>query len=297
VHLLLALAFLVTSGAAIAAPAVFVEGDSLCPTPAEVAVLVTPLLADSSPATTPARARIDRAGSELRVRLTDEKGAPVAERQLLPTASCAETAELVAVMIATWLGQLRPEQLPTLALPSPPAAPPPPIGTRAVGELGAGVGMTLAEGSAAPGARALVSLSARTRGWGILAQASGTTGHDVTIGAYTATWQRWHITLGPSYRVPIGRWRLSASAGLSAGWISAEGNTFPQNFSTTRFSPGAAGLIQLARPFGGWSPWLAIGAAAAFHDRPLTVSESTDQRALRPLELDISVGASVRWLP
>jgi hypothetical protein len=297
VRFLITLALVVAQGVAIAAPAVSVEGDSLCPTPAEVAALVAPLLADGVPAPAPARARVDQAGAELRVRLSDELGAPVAERQLASTGSCPETAEFVAVMIATWLGQLRPEQLPTLRLPSPPAASAPPVRSVTVGELGAGVGVTLADGSAAPGARALVSLSARTRGWGVVAQTSLTTGHEVTIGAHAATWRRWHVTVGPSYRVPVGRWRLTASAGLSAGWISAEGTTFPRNFSTTGFSPGAGGLIQLARPFGTWSPWFAIGAAAAFHDRPLTVSDSTDQRALRPFELDISVGASMRWLP
>jgi hypothetical protein len=277
---------------------VVVEGDSVCPSPTEVRSRVGVLLAENTTATAtaPARARVDRAGAELRLRLTDERGAPVAERRLTATGSCTELAEVVAVTIGTWLGQLRPERLEVPRLPQAPPATAA-AATSVVWDLGAGAQASLAEGGLAAGASALLSVHTGARGPGLLVRAAGTTAREVTVGAHAASWRRWDVTVGPSYQLPVGAWRLTTSVGFSAGWLSAQGRDFPQNQTSTRFSPGLAGQVQLAHPFGAWSPWLSVGASAAIYNEPLTVTGSAAQRALRPIELAIGLGVSIRWLP
>ncbi|HXI60344.1 MAG TPA: hypothetical protein VNO55_29985 [Polyangia bacterium] len=275
-----------------------IEGDSACPSAADVRSRVSVLLADDTTATAtttaPARARVDRTGAELRVRLADERGVPIAERLLPATGSCPELAEVVAVTIGTWLAQLRPERLdvPRLARQARPSAVPP-----VAWDLGAGVQAALAEGGLAAGASALLSVHTGARGPGLLARAAGTTARQVSVGAHSASWRRWDVTIGPSYQLPLGAWRLTTSVGFSAGWLSAQGRDFPQNQTSTRFSPGLAGQIQLGHPFGAWSPWLSLGASAAIYNDPLTVGGSAAQRALRPIELQLGLGAAIRWLP
>jgi hypothetical protein len=276
---------------------VVVEGDSACPSPADVGSRVSALLAGDTTATAtpaaPARARVDRTGAELRVRLADENGAAIAERHLPATGSCPELAEVVAVTIGTWLGQLRPERLDVPKLPHL-------VRSSAVSpfawDLGAGAQAALAEGGLAAGASALLSVHTGTRGPGLLMRAAGTTARQVTVGAHAASWRRWDVTIGPSYQLPFGGWRLTTSVGFSAGWLFAQGRDFPQNQTSTRFSPGLAGQVQLGHPFGTWSPWLSVGASAAIYNDPLIVSGSSAQRALRPIELHLGLGASIRWL-
>jgi hypothetical protein len=117
------------------------------------------------------------------------------------------------------------------------------------------------------------------------------------VGAHTAAWRRWDVTVGPTYQLPAGAWRLTTSIGFSAGWLSAQGRDFPENQASSRFSPGLAGQVQMAHPFTAWAPWLAVGASAAFLREPLTVTGSSVQRALRPIELDIALGASIKSSP
>ncbi|MEA2700108.1 MAG: hypothetical protein QOI66_4379, partial [Myxococcales bacterium] len=196
----------------------------------------------------------------------------------------------------TWLGQLRPERLEVPRLPQAPPATAA-AATSVVWDLGAGAQASLAEGGLAAGASALLSVHTGARGPGLLVRAAGTTAREVTVGAHAASWRRWDVTVGPSYQLPVGAWRLTTSVGFSAGWLSAQGRDFPQNQTSTRFSPGLAGQVQLAHPFGAWSPWLSVGASAAIYNEPLTVTGSAAQRALRPIELAIGLGVSIRWLP
>ncbi|HEX3695137.1 MAG TPA: hypothetical protein VH374_07080 [Polyangia bacterium] len=284
-------------GKAAAASAVTVEGDSDCPSSAEVEARVASLLAGDAAAGPPSVARIGHTGRELRLRLADDRGVAIAERTLPVTSNCAEMADVVAVTITTWLTQLRPEHLqPLPRLPSS-AARPPPVRAPVAFDVGAGIGASVGEGGAAPAAGLIVSLHAGAGGPGVMARASGSTGHDVSIGTDTARWRRWDATVGPSYQFLLGHWRLATGAGFSAGWISVEGQDFPVNQSAGRFSPGVGALVRLDRPFGGWSPWLVVGAAIPLRDEPLTVIGSSDRRVVRPITVDALVGVALGRFP
>jgi hypothetical protein len=282
---------------AAAASTVIVESDSDCPRSTEVGARVATLLAGDAAAAPPSLARIEHAGRTLRVRLADERGVAIAERTLPATSNCAEMAEVVAVTITSWLTQLRPERL--LPLPRLPSAEaqPPTVHAPLAFDVGVGAGASVGEGGAAPAAGLILSLHTGAGGLGVLARAGGSTGHDVSIGSSTARWRRWDATVGPSYQFLLGRWRLAAGAGFSAGWFSAGGQTFAVNQSAGRFSPGVGALLRLDRPFGGWSSWLVVGAAIPLRDEPLTVFGSSDRRIVRPVTVDALVGVALGRFP
>jgi hypothetical protein len=291
VRLAIATALWLLPAAALAGRGVSVEGDSSCPSPAQVARRAAALADVGAPA---ARARVDRSGAALRVRLTDERGGAIAERTLAATGTCDELAEVVAVTLVAWVAELRPERVPSLQLPASPQPEPAPPPSLATWDLGAGVGAGVAQGGAAVGASVLAAVHAGASGWGVAVRASGAGEREVAVGAYTAAWRRWELAIGPSFQRPLGAWRLAASAGLAAGWLTAEGRNFPRNQSASRFSPGASGYVQLGRPFGAWCPWAALAASAAFRDEPLTIAGSAEDRSLRPLTLELLLGVSVR---
>jgi hypothetical protein len=278
--------------------AVMVEGDSACPSAAEVAAHVATLLPGGAPAGSPPVARVDRAGADVSVRLADPSGALVAQRHLPAAGDCTELAELVAVTITTWMTELRPEWLPAPQLPRVVVDAPAPR-ERLGFDAGLGAGVSLGEGGAAGAASLLMALHAGARGLGAIVRATATTGRDVSIGAGVATWRRWEITAGPSYQVPLGlgRWRLAGSLGLSAGWLSAEGRDFAVNQTSRRFSPGAAGLVRVARAGGAWSPWFALGASVAFFDQPLIVVGNGERRSLHAVTVDALLGISFGRFP
>lgn len=282
--------------AAWAAVPVAVGGDSVCPSPAEVASRVNALLPEARSNTPLPAARVDRRGGELRVRLGDDGAVAIAERTLPTGGTCAEMAEVVAVTITSWLSQLRPESVPAPQFPVQAQVAPPTRSPLAF-DVGAGVGAELAEGGLAGAATALLFVHLGARGPGLHVRASGTTGHEVALGARKAAWQRWAIDVGPSYQAPIGEWRLAIGVGFSAGLLSAEGRDFPRNHSASRFSPGVGGVIRLARPLSWWAPWIAAGASAAFGTEPLTVIGSSERRDLHPFGAYACAGISLGKFP
>ncbi|HEV3063534.1 MAG TPA: hypothetical protein VGY48_35160 [Vicinamibacterales bacterium] len=289
----------VAASAALPAAPVTVEGDAICPGPVLVAARVATLLPGDAPVSSPPVARVDRAGRDVRVRLADPGGAIVAERILPADGDCGELADMVAVTITTWMTELRPEWLPAPRLPPVAIMVSPPAPTaRLTGEGGVGAGVSVGEGGVAEAASLLLSLHGRSSGLGAMTRATGTTGRDVSVGAHTATWRRWEIAVGPSYQSPpIGALRLTGSLGFAAGWLSASGQDFPTNRTASRFSPGAAALIRVARARGLWSPWFALGVSVAFFEQSLTVGGSADRRALRAVTLDALVGISIGRYP
>jgi hypothetical protein len=117
---------LVTTLSASALPLVRVEGDSVCPTPEQVAGQLARFLPARPPNIDPDDVRVDADAAGVRVALRRADGALVGERTLEVNASCADVAEAVGIIVALWEWPLRPGLVPRLELP-----PPPTDGTRA----------------------------------------------------------------------------------------------------------------------------------------------------------------------
>ncbi|MSP61552.1 MAG: hypothetical protein EXR72_14680 [Myxococcales bacterium] len=214
-----------------AAGLVEVEGAMSCPTPAEVAARLVPLLPAGEGRD---RARIEDLGGALRVELRGPAGDLLAAQRLLAVASCEDRAAVVAVVIAAWEAVLRPG-----VVPAPPPLPIPSL-RRVHFEAAAGGMISLAGSAAAPGGTLEVSLAARVagRGFGARLALLGVAARDLPLGSGRASWRREAAALGPRYRFAPGRWRIDLHAEAVPAWVLVEGIDFPINRSRMGFDLG-----------------------------------------------------------
>ena len=162
--------------------AIDVRGTATCPTPALVAASLQPLL--PAEATMPADARLEvddvspptGPTPQIEVRLVHvPSGAALASRRLEKYGSCEETAQALAVVIATWAARYNPVPSAALPLPEPKAPAALPVLVRArprasppLVSVGAGAGLIAAGGaSAAPFAAVEVEARPADRPWAI----------------------------------------------------------------------------------------------------------------------------------
>jgi hypothetical protein len=246
---LFALALLAQAGAAAGPGRVVVESTTDCPTAAEVEQRLRVLLPPLGDAVEPARASLAAEDGALRVRLRAADGATIAERTLTIAASCADRANVVAVVIAAWDVQQRAERVDDPSLPrAPRAAPPPQAPTVVVAapsppapagpqlELRLAPGATLADG-VTPSAALAASLWGRRLGarlgvFGLLPRTEA-------LGAGQARWTRVGATLEAAARSSGRLGRLDGHAGFIAGAVVARGQGFDVDHDASGFSPGA----------------------------------------------------------
>ncbi len=106
---------------------VSLESDSACPAPATVLRELARLLPSDAPGDRALNATVTHAGAELTLELRGPEGTLLAQRTLsVAGASCAEQAQTLAVLLATWEGEIesRRSEVPSL-------------GAKASGRLGA----------------------------------------------------------------------------------------------------------------------------------------------------------------
>jgi hypothetical protein len=253
---------LLAQAGAVAGPSrVVVESATDCPTAAEVEQRLRVLLPPLEGAE-PARATLAAEAGALRVRLRGADGATLAERTLTVAASCADRANVVAVVIAAWDVEQRAERVEDPTLPRPPrppraappsapptvvAAPPPPPAGGPRLELALAPGATLASG-VAPSAALTAGLWGRHLGarlgiFGLLPRTEG-------LGAGLARWTRVGATLEAAARASGRLGRLDGHAGLVAAAVVAHGSGFDVDRDTSGFSPGACVGVDWSYLFG-----------------------------------------------
>jgi hypothetical protein len=302
---LLALALLAQAGAAAGPGRVVVESSTDCPTAAEVEQRLRVLLPPLGDAVEPARASLVVEDGSLRVRLRAADGATIAERTVTVAASCADRANVVAVVIAAWDVQQRAERVDDPTLPrAPRAAPPPPAPTVIVAaptppapagpqlELRLAPGATFADG-VTPSAALAVSLWGRRLGARL--GAFGLLPRTEALGAGQARWTRVGATLEAALRTTGRLGRLDGHAGLVAGVVVARGQGFDVDHDTSGFSPGASLGVDWSYLFG--RAFVGVGASVAAFPEQRLVFQSTSAgapvtRALPRLEptVDLAVG-------
>jgi hypothetical protein len=287
---------------------VAVESATDCPTAAEVEQRLRVLLPPLGEGVEPARASLAVEEGSLRVRLRAADGATIAERTLTVAASCADRANVVAVVIAAWDVQQRAERVDDPTLPrTPRAAPPPAAPTVVVAapppaepagpqlELQLEPGVTFADGLM-PSAALAASLWGRRLGarlglFGLLPRTE-------VLGAGQARWTRVGGTLEAAARASGRLGRLDGHAGLVAGAVVARGQGFDVDHDTTAFSPGACLGVDWSYLLG--RAFLGAGASLAAFPEQRLVFQSTSSasagapvaRALPRLEpaVDLAVG-------
>ncbi|MEO7670533.1 MAG: hypothetical protein ABIW57_14410 [Polyangia bacterium] len=259
-------------------PSLEVRGTTQCPSPEEVLAQLKPLLSDetalpptdwlelrdvSSTAAAPAPPT-----AELEVRLA-RAGAkqPLGVRRLRRTASCADMAEAVAVVAASWIGQYptMPAMLPALPPPaavqeSTTSAPGSPVVSSqssaipraAPGPwaLGAGGGIVLTTGTTAA-AHLQVELERVLRGsWSLRLTAAGAGARTVELGAGEVAWRRFLLFPAVSFAWRTPSVYVEGAGGLAAALVRSEGRGFPSNQTDTTFDWGLCPSVRVGSRLG-----------------------------------------------
>jgi hypothetical protein len=187
------------------------------------------------------------------------------QRRIGAQGTCEERAQAIAVMISSWLTELRHRDPWRPPSPSPKHVRAP----RLAWEAGAAFVASLAGNDFSPGARAHVELTRR----GVIVagrlEIFGGAARMVALGYGSASYARLGVALGPAVRLRAGpaRFDLHASALLAATLVA--GQDQPQDLRSTHFSPGASAGASVGLRIGRVTPFIDVGFAG--WPRSLTV--------------------------
>ncbi len=245
----------------LAAPPVTVVGDVTCPTPAEVAARLGPLLPGETQS--PDLAVLERVGPVLRISLSSPDGTVQGERRLEATGTCADLAAAAAVVIASFKSAIHAEFVATLPQPSrPPAVPigaPPAARTLAVSwAVGAGGAVVVGDAAPVPAGILLGSLHHDVSGMGLRAAAMLTGEHEAALGAGRLHWSRWPLLLGPQVRLLDRLVSIDGHVQAAVGLLRLLGRGYAvdQAHASMAFGMGTGLGIKLRRR--GLTPLLAL---------------------------------------
>jgi hypothetical protein len=229
-----------------------------CPASAEVELALASMLTSPSGAAPASRdvARLERVREALHVKLVDPQGGVIAERTVAGSGSCAELAQITAIVIASWESDVHPEfvrepaeivQVRRPPTPEPPTAIAPPRPAAAY-DVGGGVSLAQAD-TLAPGASIGAAWFPRGAGPGLWVLGAGDISRTVAVGSHQARWRRWMASLEVTHRWTRGQFAIDPHGGLALGWVMTEGVDYTQNRSDSAFSLGGTVGIRLGQWF------------------------------------------------
>jgi hypothetical protein len=292
---------------ALLAEGVDVQGSSTCPSPAEVAERIAPLLPAEQGFPPGTVLRVDEGArpGEVEVRLEgDGAQAPLASRRLARTGSCGELAEAAAVVAASWAGRY--DTPPPEAL-APGDGSRPVVGVRrdrepaAVGAgpdrwsigLGGGVGAARAGGLTPHGGLEVTATWQGTQWFGRLVLA-GTGERWFSVGAGNAAW--WRMLAIPSAGLTRGESLFfEASAGPVVGAVVVRGGGFSPNAGDVSVDLGVSPSMRLGYRFGPSARaalWIGASAIAWLRPHKLSVDGSMNDAAIPRFDLLTGLGAT-----
>ena len=224
-----------------------------CPSGHEVEQALAAMLPSVSEAIRPDVARVFRRDNQLQIELVNPDAAVIAERRLDENGSCAELAELIAVVIASWESDVHPEFTrphaePMLAAPPESARPSPPAPSPAAFyEVAAGASLSW---SGSPALAGILEMGwvPRGAGPGLHLSATVESTHTLDLGnSQAAAWRRYVASAEFDWRLPSGSWALDFHSGLAFGLLAASGTGFSEPHSGYSFSPGVVAGARFSR--------------------------------------------------
>jgi hypothetical protein len=87
-------------------PAIGISGDEACPTAREVTARLSELVPPDSPVMKSLNVHLFRRGDRLEIEISDLKGVELIDRSVPHRGSCAELARAVALVVASWAGEI-----------------------------------------------------------------------------------------------------------------------------------------------------------------------------------------------
>jgi hypothetical protein len=286
-----------------------------CPGLADVQQHLAPLLAPGFDARTQDRALVAE-GSDggVTVMLARADGGGTATRHLPRAGSCEDQAETIAVLLASWEGEIHPELSLRAGASTPSASTPRGADTGALGvatrlpapsrgprglsieAIGIGVGGTWSPDSLEPSGRIDLSAGNGVSGWlGRLSlEAAGV--QTVSVAPGHGDWWRAALALGADYGARLGpRWLARAGVAGTLGFVTVGGSGYGQNQRSTSLDAGAEALARIEWRRGRIAPWLSVALLARLRRQYVDVGGTTGSTTLPLLEPSIALGADFRW--
>lgn len=179
-------------------------------------------------------------------------------REVQVTDDCQARAATVALVIATWAGQLAsdaaampvlPTRVATAAPPAKAATPTAPAASAGT-EREVGAGLLLAvSGGVAPGIAVHVVQSSAPRGLGWQLAFTLPARRERSAAGGTTGWTRAAASIALDGRLPVGRFAASADAGLAGAYTMTSGDGYRIDQGTQALTGGLAAGVRLAMPW------------------------------------------------
>ncbi len=286
-----------------------------CPRLADVQRHLAPLLAPGFDARTQDRALVAEGGDGgVTVMLARADGGGTATRQLPRAGSCEAQAETIAVLLASWEGEIHPELSLRASVSTPSAGAPrgedsgalgvaarvtTPSSARrglAIEAVGIGVGGAWSPDSLAPSARIDLSVGNGVSGW--LGRLSLEVAGEQTISVAPGhgDWWRAALALGTDYGARLGqRWIARAGVAGSLGFVTVGGSGYAHDQRATSVDAGAEALARIEWRRGRIAPWFGVALLARLRRQYVDVGGANGSATLPLLEPSIALGADFRW--
>lgn len=274
------------------AAVVVIDGETTCPSPAQIREHLGVLLADQgSDHDAPDRARIAETADAVELELESASGRILGHRAFSRQASCDQLAAAVAVVIATW-ETTADGVAPTISVEThAPAASTPASSLSLV--VSAGGATVVDRGGWTPGASLELALGSIRSRWAGLLDAIVTESNAVPLAPGSASWARERLAIGASFEVVSGGpFALDADGQLVAGLLVASGMGFSADHSTRSFDPGAAVGLRARFAWGDWGLVVAASETAWLRANHLAVTGLSQIDAPRH---DFVLGVGIAW--
>jgi hypothetical protein len=226
----------------------WVDGDAVCPQPADVAARFSAL--SSTPSKGHRASVTQRGPTEVELSLFDASGTLLSRRSL-KAASCEGLLSATAATLFAWEATFdsTPQVVPPRApLPAGPSAQNAPLGpvTPLSWHLDASVLAALSGRSPRPGAQVAFSLGPAGALWRGRAQLNASWPFRAPLSGGQVEWFRWAAGLGPTFRLVDEVVHVEALALFELGAVSARGIGFENNRSASALDPAFSLGAQVA---------------------------------------------------
>jgi hypothetical protein len=240
-------------------------GEIGCPAVPAVEARLAALLPASTSAS-PHAATLTRTDGGIALELRRADGTPIGRRTIAPGATCAATADSIAVVIAAWEAQVRGEPGPRVALPPPRLAsaapiavesahPPPP---KLAWEIDAAALGSITSGAFAAGASASVLFGRHGFPLAFRLGFAGTDTRQLALGSGRVAYTRLAVVATPTLTV-LARWvRLELHADLAAAALMLRGEGFLSNGSDSPLDVALGGGLRASIERWSVTPWLDV---------------------------------------
>lgn len=266
---------------AVAQPRLTIASDSTCPSQEGVAQALAALC---PPADWPTGSVVIRSeGEEVIVEITGEIST---RRRVRLAGDCLMRATTVAVVIATWTGELSSNpaaspvlrgqaaknDLPALQLPLPSTV-------AHATQLAIGAGVLLSEsGGMAPGFRADFEQTRRPRGLGWQAGLTMAARRELASAAGPLVWTRASADVAIHARTTSRSLAVSVGAGLVGGYTFASGHGYDVNRGARALDAGLVAHLRLGRQLWRLNLWADLGAYRWLFPQTIAVDSTTGDR-------------------